>query len=243
MSVRLSSSSSTVIPTFFAISSSVGARPELRLERRDRALDLARPRAHRARHPVHRAQLVDDRALDARDRVRLELHVAVGLVALDRADQAEQAVRDEVALVDVRGQAAPEAAGDVLHERRVREDQPVAECPGRPSCGTAAKGSGSRRPGSRVREYGVPGTFPQRRSAERASEPSQPASARAATATTSRPAPPPAPANAATATSEERRREHEKESAERAPLHARSVMRRLRERPIPGATIRRSPGA
>ena len=115
------------MPTFSAISSSVGARCELRLELGDRALDLARPRAHRARHPVERAQLVDDRALDARDRVGLELDVAVGVVALDRADQAEQAVRDEVALVDVRGQPAAEPAGDVLDERRVGEDQPVAE--------------------------------------------------------------------------------------------------------------------
>ena len=38
----------------------------------------------------------------------------------------EEAVRDEVVLVDVRGQAAPEASGDVLDERRVREDEPVA---------------------------------------------------------------------------------------------------------------------
>ena len=94
---------------------------------RDRALDLARARAHRARHPVHRAQLVDDRALDPRDRVRLELDVAVGVVALDRADQAEQPVRDEVAFVDVRGQPGAEPPGDVLDERRVRQDQPVAK--------------------------------------------------------------------------------------------------------------------
>src|SRR5207248_1469498 len=50
-----------------------------------------------------------------------------GVVALDRADQPQQAVRDEVAFVDVRGQAAAEPPGDVLDERGVREDQPVAE--------------------------------------------------------------------------------------------------------------------
>src|SRR5205814_4348853 len=43
----------------------------LALELDDRALDLAGTAAHRARHPVHRPQLVDDRALDAADRVRL----------------------------------------------------------------------------------------------------------------------------------------------------------------------------
>jgi len=47
-----------------------------------------------------------------------------GVVALDRADQAEQTVRDEVALVDVRRKAGAQAAGDVLDERRIGEDQP-----------------------------------------------------------------------------------------------------------------------
>ena len=110
ISVRLSSSSSTVIPTLAAISSSSGARPSFDSSSRDRALDLARAGAHRARHPVERAQLVDDRALDPRDRVGLELDVAGRVEALDRADQAEQAVRDEVALVDVRRQPAAEPA-------------------------------------------------------------------------------------------------------------------------------------
>ena len=88
---------------------------------------VAGARADRARHPVHRAQLVDDRALDPRDRVRLELDVTVGVVALDRADQAEQPVLDEVALVDMARQAAADAAGDVLDERRVGEDQAFAK--------------------------------------------------------------------------------------------------------------------
>jgi len=49
------------------------------------------------------------------------------LVALDRPDQAEEAVRDEVALVDMGWQAGAEPAGDVLHERRVGEDEAVAD--------------------------------------------------------------------------------------------------------------------
>jgi hypothetical protein len=102
---------------------------ELLLELGDRALDVARPCAHRARHPVERAQLVDDRALDPRDRVRLELDLAVRVVALDRTDQAEEAVGDEVALVDVRRQTASEAACDELDERRVGQDQAVADGP------------------------------------------------------------------------------------------------------------------
>ena len=101
---------------------------QLRLELRDRTLDLAGAGANRARHPVHRAELVDDRPLDPGDGVRLELHVALGVVALDGADQPEQAVRDEVVLVHVRREPAGDAAGDELHERRVREDEAVAEC-------------------------------------------------------------------------------------------------------------------
>ena len=127
MSLSDSSSSSTVIPTFAAISSSVGARPSL-ASSSPIARSIWRARApHRARHPVERAQLVDDRAADARDRVRLELDVAVGVEAVDRADQSEQPVRDEVAVLDVRGQPRAEPAGHVLDERRVAEDQLVAE--------------------------------------------------------------------------------------------------------------------
>ena len=62
-------------------------------------------------------------------RERLELDLAVGVEPLDRADQPEEAVRDEILLVDVRRQARSDAAGDELHERRVGQDQPVAELP------------------------------------------------------------------------------------------------------------------
>ncbi len=108
MSISDSSSSSPVIPTFAAISSSVGRAAELALELADRPLDLAGARAHRARHPVELPELVDDRAADPRDRVGLELDVALGVVAVDRAHQPEQPVRDEVGLLDVRGQAGAE---------------------------------------------------------------------------------------------------------------------------------------
>ena len=130
----------------------VGGRAvELRLELRDRALDLAGARADGTRHPVHRPQLVDDRALDPGDRVRLELHVAVGVVALDRADEAQQAVRDEVVLVHVRREAARDAAGDELHERRVREDQPVAQRRVTGRAIRAPEGSGVVRHAERIR--------------------------------------------------------------------------------------------
>ena len=90
-------------------------------------LDFACARAHAARHPVERAQLVDDRALDAHDRVGLELDVAGQVEALDRRDQADQAVGDQVRLLDVRRQAGGGAPGDVLDQRRVGDDQPLAD--------------------------------------------------------------------------------------------------------------------
>src|SRR5262249_38771431 len=107
---------------------SVRRRPhELALEDGDRALDLPGPRPDGTWHPVERPQLVDDRAADPGHGERLELDLAVGVEPLDRPDQTEQAVRDEVLLVDVRGEARADAAGDELDERRVREDETVAE--------------------------------------------------------------------------------------------------------------------
>ena len=129
ISSRESWNSSSVMPSDFG-DLLVGRRArQLGLELGDRPLDVARAGAHGARHPVHRAQLVDDRALDPRDRVGLELDVAVGVEALDRADQPEEPVGDEVTLVDVGREPASEPARDVLDERRVREDQPVPERP------------------------------------------------------------------------------------------------------------------
>src|SRR5439155_19694752 len=87
--------------------------PELRLQLGHRTLDFARARAHRARDPVHRAQFVEDRALDARDRVRLELDVTLRVVTLNRGDQAEQPVGHEVAFGDVPGQSGAQPTGDV----------------------------------------------------------------------------------------------------------------------------------
>ena len=106
-SPRGSRRASTSTPSLPAISSSVGARCNFAPSSAIARLICRAPACnHRPRHPVHRAELVDDRALDAGDRVRLELDVALGVVALDRADQAQEPVRDEITLVDVRRQAA-----------------------------------------------------------------------------------------------------------------------------------------
>src|SRR3954467_3817289 len=66
----------------------VGRRPvQPVLELRVDLLDLPGPRADGPGNPVQGTQLVDDRALDAGDRVRLELDLALELEALDRVDQ------------------------------------------------------------------------------------------------------------------------------------------------------------
>ena len=87
------------------------------LELRVGPLDFARPCTHAARDPVHRAQLVDDRALDAHDRVRLELDVPGEVETLDRADQANQSVGDQIRLLDMRRQAGRSAPRYVLDQR------------------------------------------------------------------------------------------------------------------------------
>ena len=112
-----------------ASSSSVGLRCRVASSFDVRLLERPGLGPHRARHPVDRAQLVEDRALDARDRVGLELVAAIGVELLDRVDQPEDAVADEVGLLDVLREPGSHAAGHVLHERRVVEDQPVAQLP------------------------------------------------------------------------------------------------------------------
>ena len=104
-----------------------GRAVQLGLEGGVGALDLAGLVAHRARDPVDRPQLVDDGAADAADRVRLELDGPLEVELLDGVDQPEDAVGDEVGLLDVRRQADADPAGDVLHQRRVVQDQPLAE--------------------------------------------------------------------------------------------------------------------
>jgi len=96
---------------------------ELVLELGVDPLDLPGPRAHRPRDPVERAQLVDDRAPDARDRIGLELDLAREIEAFDRRDQPEQAVGDEIGLVDVGGEPRAHPPRDVLDERRIGDDE------------------------------------------------------------------------------------------------------------------------
>ena len=117
----------------------------------------------------------------------------------------EQPVRDEVALLHVRGEPAPEPPRDVLDERRVGEDQPVAERPVARPLELAPERLG-------VDRAGHGGEHSDRyRKARTACSPIQ--SARSAAAA-DHPAPPPASA-AATATPAKPDRDQDEEHSER----------------------------
>ena len=83
--------------------------------------------ADRTRDPVDRTQLVEDGALDSSDGVGLELVAASRVELLDRIDETEHAETDEVRLFDVARQADAHTTGDILHQRRILDDQLVAQ--------------------------------------------------------------------------------------------------------------------
>src|ERR1039458_2419099 len=99
---------------------------KLRLELDVRALDLAGTGTDRAGHPVEPPQFVENRALDAGDRVGLEADLAAQVKSLDRGDQATETIGDQVGLVDVRRKPGAHPTGDVLDQRRIGHHQPVA---------------------------------------------------------------------------------------------------------------------
>ena len=114
------------MPSSAAISSSVGARCSSVLELGADLLDLARlARTERGTQSSERSSSMIE-PLMREIGVRLELDLAAGSKRSIGADEAEQAVADQVGLLDVRGQTAAHAAGDVLDQRRVGEDEPLA---------------------------------------------------------------------------------------------------------------------
>jgi hypothetical protein len=94
----------------------------LDLERLVRALELAGALANRARDPVERAQRVEDRTVDAGDRVGFELYAARVVVLLDRVDEPEDAVVDQVVDLDVGRQVDRNPPGHVLDQVQILVD-------------------------------------------------------------------------------------------------------------------------
>ncbi|OPZ06382.1 MAG: hypothetical protein BWZ10_02963 [candidate division BRC1 bacterium ADurb.BinA364] len=80
----------------------------------------------RARHPVQRPQLVEDRPFDAEFGVGFELDFARRLEFVDGVHQADDAGVDQVVEFDVRRQAAGDAVGHILDKRQVFQNQGVA---------------------------------------------------------------------------------------------------------------------
>ena len=90
-------------------------------------LELAALLTHAARHPVERAELVEDRALDPELRVGLELAVLLGVVLLDRVHQTDDARVVQVVEVDVGREPDGDAVHDVPDEWRVLENDLLLE--------------------------------------------------------------------------------------------------------------------
>ena len=90
------------------------------------ALGLPGAEADGARDPVLRAQLVEDRALDARHRVALEARAAAGVEPVDGLEQPEHPGLHEVGGIDVVGQPLGGPVRDAAHQRAVVHGQPIA---------------------------------------------------------------------------------------------------------------------
>ncbi len=103
----------------------VGRAQQLRLQLGVGPLDGPGLGPHRPGHPVDRAQLVDDGALDPGDGVGLELDVARRVELLDGVDQPKDPIADQVRLLDAVREPRGDPAGDVLHQRGVVDDQAV----------------------------------------------------------------------------------------------------------------------
>ena len=104
-----------------------GSTTILGLKRGDGLLEVPGLGADRTRNPVDRAKFIEDRALDAGDRVRLERKAPLRIELLDCVDKAERPVARKVGLLDVAREAHTHPAGDVLHQRCVVHDQLVAD--------------------------------------------------------------------------------------------------------------------
>ncbi len=104
----------------------VGLAAELRVQRVARGGDVAGATADRARDVVEPAQLVEDRAADARHRERAEREAARVIEGLDRLDEAERAGADELVEVHLGGEGTRKLLRDVMHEAHVLPDERIA---------------------------------------------------------------------------------------------------------------------
>src|ERR671913_604636 len=93
-------------------------------------LDLVRPHTSPARQRIHLPQFVEYGPPNLGDRIRLELGAAIWIVGFDGVQEPEEPRRDDVLLIERSGHAPRDSAGDVFHERRVVDHEPVSQSPG-----------------------------------------------------------------------------------------------------------------
>ena len=101
--------------------------PQLLAQGFGRLVQLTLVRTDGTRETIGTAQLVEHGAADAADGVGLELDAEGGVEASDGLDQADGAGRDHVVVVHDRRRDDGEASENVLDERRVLQDQRVAQ--------------------------------------------------------------------------------------------------------------------
>ncbi len=82
--------------------------------------------AHQAGHPVHTAQFIENRALDARRAIGFEFHAPGGVICVDGIHQAEDASADEIVQLHLVRKLAVEPFGGVLDQISVVLHEEVA---------------------------------------------------------------------------------------------------------------------
>ena len=85
--------------------------------------DPASPGANRPGHPVESSQLVENRSLDAVDRIGLEFEATFRFEFVDRIDEAEESITGQVILIDRTRKTRTNSSGHIFHQRRVMENQ------------------------------------------------------------------------------------------------------------------------
>ncbi len=102
-------------------------RPAQRgFERLAHFLELGVLAAHEPGNPVHRPQLVEHGAADARHAIGLELDAAPQVEGLDGVHQAEHAGADEVVEIDALRQASPDSFRVIANQRQIEFNELIA---------------------------------------------------------------------------------------------------------------------
>ena len=114
------------MPSFCAISASVGLRCRVGGQIARGGLHLFVAAAHVARGPIELPQAIEDRALDAVLGVARKRYLFVGIVLAGGVEQAEDAGVHQIVHVHMDGQVLMHANGDGFHQRQMFQHDAVA---------------------------------------------------------------------------------------------------------------------